>query len=156
MTHSAAIGALTRLSMTLTTSSTRARLLTHASTRSPTRTLVAAFAAVPLTRTWPARHRSVATERVFARRTAQIQRSTRVSSTSGPAARDEHGDAALGLRLVLGIGRIRGHGALPPHRSLVTVDLSDVDIEGLRAILDHHRRGIGLEVEVPDRVLRCA
>src|SRR3954468_3538649 len=126
MTHSAAIGALTRLSMTFTTSSTRARLLTHASTRSPTRTLVAAFAAVPFTRTWPARQRSVATERVLARRTAQIQRSTRVSSTSDPAARDEHGDAALDLRLVLGIRRIRGDGTLPPHRALVAVDLTDL------------------------------
>src|SRR5439155_20063272 len=80
MTHAAAIGAPTRVSITRTTSSTRRRPA-KASTRSPTATGVAGFAVEPLTLTCPPRHASVARERVRYRRTAHSHRSTRVCST---------------------------------------------------------------------------
>ena len=65
MRHSAATGAPTRLSMTRTTSRFHGRPWARASTRSPTFTLVAAFAGRPLISTCPPRQASVASERVL-------------------------------------------------------------------------------------------
>ena len=61
----AAMGAPTRLSRMRTTSRTRSRWATRASTRSPTWTFVAGFAADPLTVTWPPAQASDAAERVL-------------------------------------------------------------------------------------------
>jgi len=69
--HSAANGADTRLLMRATTSKIRSRWWARAVTRSPTWTLAAGLTGAPLTRTWPARHASVDSDRVLNSRTAQ-------------------------------------------------------------------------------------
>ena len=80
--HSLAIEALTRISMTRTTSSTRSRPA-KADTRSPHRTRLEGFAGAPLILTWPPLQAWVARDRVLYTRTAQSQRSIRISSTPG-------------------------------------------------------------------------
>ena len=77
-----AIGAPTRLSIGLMTSTTRSRPWTRASTRSPTDTCEAGFAVRPLMRTCPALHNVVASERVVHRRTAHSHRSMRADSVT--------------------------------------------------------------------------
>ena len=74
-----ATAAPTRDSIGRMTSTMRLRSAMSASTRSPARTFVDGFAGDPFTRTWPASHNRVASGRVFTRRTAQSQRSIRVS-----------------------------------------------------------------------------
>src|SRR5215203_6087268 len=61
----------------------RWRSAMNASTREPARTFVDGFAGEPSTTTWPPSHRRVASGRVFTRRTAQSQRSMRVSAGVG-------------------------------------------------------------------------
>ena len=70
--HSAANGADTRLLMRAMTSKIRSRWWARAVTRSPTWTLAAGLTGAPLTRTWPARHASVDSDRVLNSRTAQV------------------------------------------------------------------------------------
>src|SRR5947208_15621569 len=74
-------------------------------------------------------------------------------SASLPPRGDEHGNLALRAFLVIGVRRIRRDGAFPPLGALLSRDLADAHVEGLRAVLDRHRLGIGLEVVVPDGVL---
>src|SRR4051812_2452537 len=73
---------------------------------------------------------------------------------ASPRCRDEHGNLALRSLLVLGVRRIGLDRALPPLSPLGSRDLADADVEGLRAVLDRHRLWIGLEVVIPDGVLR--
>src|SRR5687767_2290766 len=75
-----------------------------------------------------------------------------LTAGSGPAG-DEDGDLALGLLLVVGVGREDSDAPLPPGGALVAGDLADPDGEGLGAVLDHDLVGIGPEVVDPYRVL---
>ena len=77
------MAAPTRDSIGRMTSTMRSRSAMNASTRSPARTFVDGFAGNPLTRTWPPSHNRVARGRVFTRRTAHSQRSTRVATVAG-------------------------------------------------------------------------
>ena len=79
--HVAASAAPTRFWITRTTSTTRVVGPTRARTSSPGDTVVAGFAGRPLTRTWPPRHASAASGRVFTSRTDHSHLSTRVDST---------------------------------------------------------------------------
>src|SRR6266513_783826 len=78
------------------------------------------------------------------------------SPRSFGAAGDEHGDLPVGPLLVLRVGRVGGHGSLPPGGALGSRDLSDSSLEGFGAVLDRDLAGIGLEVVVPDGILRRA
>src|SRR5918995_838457 len=85
--HSAETAAPTRLSMIRTTSSTRCRPWAWASTRSPTRTVVAGLAGTPVIPTLPPPHAAVASLRVLYSRTAHSHRSTLVISIEVSRAR---------------------------------------------------------------------
>src|SRR4051812_26022018 len=68
---------------------------------------------------------------------------------------DEDRDPAVGLLLVLGVRRERLHRAGPPLLALrALLELADARVERLAAVLDRHRLRVGLEVPVPDGVLR--
>src|SRR5579875_1550160 len=71
------------------------------------------------------------------------------------AARDEDRALAARLLLVLRVGRVGGDGAPPPLGLLVTGHLPGDEVEGLRPVLDHERRRVGLQVPVPLGVVGC-
>src|SRR5665811_643498 len=99
----------TRDSIGRMTSTIRLRSAMKASTRSPARTFVDGFAGIPFTRTWPPSHNRVASGRVFTRRTADSQRSMRVSSEGrGSVTRSSIARAANASRR-----------SLPPHEQPV-------------------------------------
>src|SRR3954453_17927245 len=104
------MGAPTRLSITLVTTTTRSRPWIRASTRSPTSTVVAGFAVRPFTRTWPARHTSVASERDLHNRMAQSHRSTRARGPTSATDRDRRSD-----REVIGAARPHDLGSVGEH-----------------------------------------
>src|SRR5690349_9165376 len=86
----------------------RSRPCRRASTRSPTPTVWAALAGRPLTRTCPARQASVASERLFVRRTDHHHRSSRAFPISLSAT--DPGRALVGGRSGRAGGDGSGHG----------------------------------------------
>src|SRR6476469_10987517 len=67
----------------------------------------------------------------------------------------EHGDLAVGLRLVLGVGGEGRDGALPPLRPLVAVHLAG-DVVLRHGPVLQRELGVRLDVVVPGGVLRGA
>ena len=73
-------------------------------------------------------------------------------------------DAYLGVARKTGIWRVvlvwysayggKRHGALPPQRPLVALELSDRHVKGRRSVLEPHLVGVGHEVVKPLRVAR--
>src|SRR5579859_5241426 len=52
------------------------------------------------------------------------------------AGRNEDRDLAVGLLLVVGIGRVGGDGAIPPAAALVAAELANLGLKWLWAVLD--------------------
>ncbi len=65
-------------------------------------------------------------------------------------------DDPVGLLLVLGVGRVRLDGAVPPLLALGTGDLADLGIERLGPVLDGDGPRVGQQVQVPLGVRRRA
>ena len=76
--------------------------------------------------------------------------------SSGPARRNKYRYLPVGLGLVLGVRRIGGYGSVPPNCPFLATDLTHFEVEGLRAVLEHDRCRVSLQVVVPQRVFGSA
>src|SRR5216684_2536337 len=77
---------------------------------------------------------------------------TGAGPNSAPAGSHEHRNHPIRLDLVVGIGRVVGNGSIPPPLALLTAELANLDVEGLRPVLDGDRLRVGQKVVVPDRM----